>query len=95
MLVRMKRHITGTRDGVEWPAVGGEIDVPDHEAADLIAAGHAEPADAPRPEAGEDAAGNDDAAPADDADEAPAADAVNAETTKPTRARRSAKKAAS
>lgn len=89
MLIRMKRHITGTRDGVEWPQVGDTIDVPDHEAEDLFWAGHAEPADAPRPEAGEDAAVNDDAAPADDADEAPAADAV-----KPKRAR-AAKKAAS
>lgn len=42
MQVRMKTHITGNRDGVEWPAVGKVIDLPDHEATDLIAAGHAE-----------------------------------------------------
>lgn len=95
MLIRMKRHITGTRDGVEWPQVGDTIDVPDHEAEDLFWAGHAEPADVPRSEAGEDAAGNDDAAPADDADETPAADAVTEDApAKPKRAR-AAKKAAS
>lgn len=48
MQVRMRKHITGTRNGVEWPPVGGVVEVPDHEAADLILAGHAEEAaDAP------------------------------------------------
>lgn len=44
MRVIMLRHITGSRDGVAWPLKGGEIDLPDHEAADLIAAGHAKEA---------------------------------------------------
>jgi hypothetical protein len=38
----MLRKIGGTRNGVEWPDVGGVLDVPDHEAVDLIAAGYAE-----------------------------------------------------
>lgn len=42
MRVRMKTHITGYRDGVEWPQVGGELDLPDPEAADMIANGYAE-----------------------------------------------------
>jgi hypothetical protein len=36
--------ISGTRDGAEWPRRGGLIDVPDHEAADLIANKFAEAA---------------------------------------------------
>lgn len=43
MLVRMRVHITGYRDGEPWPAVGGTIDVPDGEAADLVANQYAEP----------------------------------------------------
>lgn len=38
--VRMKTHITGYRNDAEWPPVGGEIDLPDQEAADLEAAGY-------------------------------------------------------
>ena len=37
--VRMVVTITGTRNGEDWPKAGGTIDVPDAEAADLIAAG--------------------------------------------------------
>jgi hypothetical protein len=44
VLVVMKSRIGGTRNGEEWPAVGGVVDVPDHEAADLITAGYAAPA---------------------------------------------------
>lgn len=44
MRVTMLRHITGSRDGVAWPLKGESIDLPDHEAADLIAAGHAKEA---------------------------------------------------
>lgn len=44
MLVRMKTHIGGYRNFVEWPDVGETIELPDPEAADLIAAGHAEEA---------------------------------------------------
>lgn len=40
--VRMKTHITGTRNGVRWPAPGGTVELPSGEANDLIAAGLAE-----------------------------------------------------
>ncbi|MFE7094619.1 hypothetical protein [Streptomyces erythrochromogenes] len=36
-----------TRDGVPWPAVGEEWDLPSSEAAHLVASGVAEDADAP------------------------------------------------
>lgn len=45
--VRMRHQMSGTRDGVDWPAPGGEIDLPDGEAAALCAQGMAEPAGAP------------------------------------------------
>lgn len=32
----MAAHISGTRDGADWPLPGGEIDVPEAEAADMI-----------------------------------------------------------
>lgn len=44
MLITMTAQITGTRNGVEWPAIGAAFEVPDLEAADLIAAGLAEAA---------------------------------------------------
>ena len=52
MLVRMLINITGSRDGSPWPAPGGTLDVPDHEAESLIANGYAEAerADAPATE---------------------------------------------
>ncbi|ALV45826.1 hypothetical protein MB46_10375 [Arthrobacter alpinus] len=37
--VRMTSQISGTRDGVDWPAPGGTIDVPAEEAATLISHG--------------------------------------------------------
>lgn len=43
MKVRMEIQITGTRNGVRWPAPGGEVDLPDGEAADLCAQGFAVP----------------------------------------------------
>ncbi|HQV83798.1 MAG TPA: hypothetical protein PLX57_11895 [Ornithinibacter sp.] len=43
MKVRMKIQLTGTRNGVRWPAPGGEVTLPDNEGADLCAAGLAEP----------------------------------------------------
>lgn len=48
MLIKLKSHIGGFRNGVEWPPAGTIIEIPDHEAADLIAATYAEeaPADA-------------------------------------------------
>lgn len=42
MKVRMKVQISGTRNGQEWPARGGTIDLPDEEAAHLIAQGAAD-----------------------------------------------------
>ena len=42
MKVRMKTQITGTRDGVRWPAPGGVVDLPSREAAKLVDAGFAE-----------------------------------------------------
>lgn len=44
MRVVMRVNITGYRDGVPWPEVGGLVDVPDHEAEGLVANGYAEPA---------------------------------------------------
>jgi hypothetical protein len=32
----MTAAISGTRNGATWPPVGGEIDLPDDEAADMI-----------------------------------------------------------
>lgn len=43
MKVRMKRQISGTRDGVDWPAPGCDLVVPDDEGASLCALGMAEP----------------------------------------------------
>ena len=44
MKVRMLVHMSGTRNGQEWPAAGEPMDLPDGEAADYIAAGIAEAA---------------------------------------------------
>ena len=43
MRVRMRVDVSGTRNGAPWPRRGGEIDLPDNEAAQLCAAGMAEP----------------------------------------------------
>lgn len=42
MKVKMLVSITGTIDGKPWPVRGGEIELADHVAADLIANGYAE-----------------------------------------------------
>lgn len=42
MRVEMKIHITGSRNGQLWPDIGGIIDLPEQEAAELIANGYAE-----------------------------------------------------
>lgn len=39
MRVRMKATLSGTRDGVDWPKPGGCVDLPEDEAAHLVAAG--------------------------------------------------------
>jgi hypothetical protein len=43
MRVRMTIQITGNRNGVSWPAPGGEVDLPDVEAAKMVAAEYATP----------------------------------------------------
>lgn len=43
MRVKMLISVSGTRNGVDWPLVGGEIDLPPDEAADLCEAGYASP----------------------------------------------------
>lgn len=54
MRVRMNTKIGGYRDGVEWPDPGECLDVPAHEAADLIANGYAkEASDADQDNAGD------------------------------------------
>lgn len=53
MKVVMTAGISGTRNGEDWPPVGGTIDLPEREARDMVAAGLArfpgevEAADAP------------------------------------------------
>ena len=37
--VRLVRHISGTRNGAPWPMPGEYLEVPDAEAAELIAIG--------------------------------------------------------
>lgn len=41
MKIKMTGKVSGTRNGADWPEVGEVIDLPDHEALDLIAAGMA------------------------------------------------------
>lgn len=41
MKVRMLTKISGTRDGEEWPEVGGSVDLPEAEARALVAGGQA------------------------------------------------------
>lgn len=52
MQIEMRLRVSGTRDGVDWPAPGETVDLPDGEAAQLIEDGAAIPAapvdDAPR-----------------------------------------------
>lgn len=51
MKIRMKTHITGTRNGAYWPPAGTEIELPQGEATDLCTAGLAEPvAEPPQPQ---------------------------------------------
>lgn len=44
MRIVMRVQITGTRNGADWPAPGGVIDLPSEEAAALCASGLAETA---------------------------------------------------
>jgi hypothetical protein len=43
MRVRLLGDISGTRDGVNWPPRGSEIDLPDDEAVNLCGQGMAVP----------------------------------------------------
>ena len=45
MNITMRVGITGTRNGEDWPPVGGTINLPADEAAALVEAGLAVPAD--------------------------------------------------
>jgi len=42
MKVRMVARITGLRNGVEWPAPGEEMDLPDNEAETMLEVGAVE-----------------------------------------------------
>ena len=77
MRVQMKTKIGGYRNGEEWPAVGGTIEVPTHEAESLIANGYATPLEEEDVDADQNAAelANDEGAAADaDGDEEANAD---------------------
>jgi len=43
MRVKLLVHISGTRNGENWPGYGQEVDLPDLEARELISAGMAQP----------------------------------------------------
>jgi hypothetical protein len=43
MRVKMKVAVSGARDGVSWPGIGGEIDLPNDEANWYLTAGLASP----------------------------------------------------
>jgi hypothetical protein len=43
MRVKLLIHLTGTRNGAEWPGRGEEMELPDNEASSMVAAGMAEP----------------------------------------------------
>ena len=45
MKIKLKVTLSGTRDGVEWPAAGCSVDLPDDEAAQMVAAGLASAVD--------------------------------------------------
>lgn len=49
MKVRMKLHLTGTRNGLRWPEAGETKTLPEGEALDLIRAGLAEAVAEPTP----------------------------------------------
>lgn len=50
MKVVMRARISGTRNGVDWPAPGEVVELPDAEAVDMLAAGLAAPVGAAAPE---------------------------------------------
>lgn len=50
MRVKLLVHLTGTRNNVEWPERGKEVDLPDEEAQAMISQGMAEPVTSHRSE---------------------------------------------
>jgi len=51
MRVKLKVQLSGTRDGVPWPAVGSVVELPDDEAQSMVYAGTADAlSDSDRPE---------------------------------------------
>ena len=47
--VKMVQRVSGTRDGVAWPDVGGVLEVSAEEAEGLVAAGVAEAVESSKP----------------------------------------------
>jgi hypothetical protein len=45
MKVKLKVQLSGTRDGVPWPAVGSVVELPDDEARSMLVSGTASPLD--------------------------------------------------
>lgn len=90
MLIEMRTRIGGYRNGEPWPEVGGTIDVPDHEAADLISNGYAKESSREATDAGptEPPAADSDEESVADTDETAAADSDPLEV-KPKRGRKS------
>ena len=43
MLVKVRVHVSGLRNGQPWPPVGGVLEVPDDEAVSLLASNVVEP----------------------------------------------------
>lgn len=83
MRVQMTKHIGGYRNGEEWPDIDGIIDVPDHEAVDLIANGYAKEADdADRPDQ-EVVTDSNEASPAEGTDGAAGNQPATGEVTEP------------
>jgi hypothetical protein len=49
MKIKLKVTISGTRDGIEWPPMGGSVDLPEAEATQMVAAGLASAVTTPAP----------------------------------------------
>jgi len=50
VLVRMRTQISGSRNGVDWPARGETVNLPEAEAGLLVRSGIAEPVDNSNPD---------------------------------------------
>lgn len=72
MRVTMRTNITGYRNGAPWPAPGESIDLPDSEAAGLVANGYAKEATDEGPAEHDDQAPDVDDVPGPGADDASA-----------------------